>query len=308
MATGAKYLLALSLMSGVASCAGQVGDARQSHILASGGEVAAPAGLMDYCLREAQECSGALTASLRGTLPATGAAGANYVPQAFDSAEPRLASTAVFRALLTARLAPSAATEPVRVEMTPERWRALRRLNRHFNRSIRGGTDRDIYGVEERWARPLGEGADSFSPRGDCEDYALEKRAALIDLGYPAESLAMAIAVVPGVGLHAVLVVQTDEGDLVLDNLHDRVRSVSHRDYGWISRQIGPDIDRWSSARVEGRSALSPAQMLEAMPQAEPTSQFHARLEAARAQARAAAARPAIKSIERTTQDRDAAV
>ena len=53
--------------------------------------------------------------------------------------------------------------------------------------------------------------------QGDCKEFALAKRSRLIDLGWPASALLIAIAHVPSGELHAVLIVVTDDGDLVLD-------------------------------------------------------------------------------------------
>jgi predicted transglutaminase-like cysteine proteinase len=60
---------------------------------------------------------------------------------------------------------------------------------------------------------------------GDCEDYALTKRARLMKMGYPASALRMAVGHVSGV-YHAVLVVKTKKGAFVLDNLTDEVLPV----------------------------------------------------------------------------------
>ena len=111
-------------------------------------------------------------------------------------------------------------------------------------------TDRALYGVDDSWARPVLDG--SRRAYGDCEDYALEKRARLIAQGWPPASLAIAVAVAPHIGLHAVLIVQTDRGDLVLDNLSSEPEPIASLDYVWISRQVGPDLSHWSAAYEAG--------------------------------------------------------
>lgn len=52
---------------------------------------------------------------------------------------------------------------------------------------------------------------------GDCEDFAILKRSILMGLGVPDEKLFFTIVKIPSVGHHAVLVVDTEEGFLVLD-------------------------------------------------------------------------------------------
>lgn len=62
--------------------------------------------------------------------------------------------------------------------------------------------------------------------RGDCDDYAVTKRHRLIGHGLPASALRLAVARTPWGERHLVLVVRTDRGDLVLDNLTDAILPV----------------------------------------------------------------------------------
>jgi hypothetical protein len=59
----------------------------------------------------------------------------------------------------------------------------------------------------------------------------------------------------PGVGLHAVLVVETDHGDFVLDNLQDEPRAATSLGYVWLSRQAGADITHWTAVRPTDANA-----------------------------------------------------
>jgi predicted transglutaminase-like cysteine proteinase len=77
--------------------------------------------------------------------------------------------------------------------------------------------------------RPAGEAGDrdrweADVAAGDCEDYALTKRRKLIALGWSARALRIAVARTASVEGHAVLVVATSQGDLVLDNCTMAVR------------------------------------------------------------------------------------
>jgi predicted transglutaminase-like cysteine proteinase len=83
---------------------------------------------------------------------------------------------------------------------------------------------------------------------GDCEDYALEKRRALIELGWPPRALRFGVATSPETGRHAVLVVRTDKGDLVLDNLNPYIVSWGSTRYEWVSLQSGEDPMVWHAA------------------------------------------------------------
>lgn len=241
-----------------AACAAPAGPVRFNAPaqLAAGAPVAAPDGLADYCLRVPGECSEALRTDLRGRIPATGAASFQTASFRTDRRE-----DTVFHAMMAARLAPlqraSSSPSSSRMVLSDARWQELRQVNRAINRAIRPVTDRAFYGVEEYWQRPLI--AFERGARGDCEDYALEKRARLLALGWAPDMLAMAVAVAPGVGLHATLVVQTDQGDFVLDNLHAEPRTLAELNYLWISRQVGPSLTNWAAADAIASPALRQA-------------------------------------------------
>ncbi len=146
------------------------------------------------------------------------------------------------------------AAERTQVALTHQRWRELSGVNRVVNETVASAEDIDIYGVEEYWTRPA-----DVAARGDCEDYALEKRAQLIALGWPSESLAIAVAVAPRRGAHAALIAQTDEGDYVLDNLLESPTRLDSLNYVWVSRQVGPNLARWALASAtSGPGAAAP--------------------------------------------------
>jgi predicted transglutaminase-like cysteine proteinase len=80
---------------------------------------------------------------------------------------------------------------------------------------------------------------------GDCEDYVLAKRHALIASGLPPSALRIAYVVTERQEGHAILVVKTDDKDLVLDNLSSVVRTVDESGYNIISMS-GADPLVWS--------------------------------------------------------------
>ncbi|MDJ1017477.1 MAG: transglutaminase-like cysteine peptidase [Paracoccaceae bacterium] len=93
----------------------------------------------------------------------------------------------------------------------------LARINAQVNSENALASDWEINGVEDSWDLPE-------NCRADCEDFALEKRERLADLGLPRAALRMAIAFhevefFP----HAVLLVETTAGTWALDNLYDEV-------------------------------------------------------------------------------------
>jgi len=121
--------------------------------------------------------------------------------------------------------------------LTPERWQTILSVNYGVNASIEPVTDMDEYGIEEYWAYPTTE--------GDCEDYVLAKRRALIGEGFPASDLLITVVLQPNGDGHAVLTVHTDRGDFILDNMGNRVTLWSETDYTYVKRQSSLDSGRW---------------------------------------------------------------
>jgi predicted transglutaminase-like cysteine proteinase len=107
-------------------------------------------------------------------------------------------------------------TNPLQIIIDQNSWNQLIAVNNRVN-SITPKTDLEIYGRAEYWNFPQGE--------ADCEDFAIQKRKDLIDLGWPPSSLLIAVVrnhQLNGEG-HAVLLANTDRGTFVLDNLEGRI-------------------------------------------------------------------------------------
>ena len=69
---------------------------------------------------------------------------------------------------------------------------------------------------------------------GDCEDYALAKRQMLLDAGWSVDKQALCICKTGEGVTHAVLMVDTDAGVYILDNLHDAPVKPSALKYEWM--------------------------------------------------------------------------
>ena len=130
------------------------------------------------------------------------------------------------------------------VELTPQTWTQLIRVNGRFNAKIRSVTDWARTGKLDVWS--------VSGNAGDCEDYALQKRKELIHLGWPSHSTLIAIVVDPRFGSHAVLVARTSKGDFVLDNLRKTVMAWHETPYRWVKRQSTADPRKW--VRLSGGS------------------------------------------------------
>jgi len=116
-------------------------------------------------------------------------------------------------------------------------WQQLLVVNAHVNSTVVPVTDQELYRVNEFWTYPNG--------YGDCEDYALAKRRELINAGWPASTLLMAVVKQANGEGHAVLIARTDRGDLVLDNQIGSVDLWNATPYKFIKRQSQANAGQW---------------------------------------------------------------
>lgn len=130
------------------------------------------------------------------------------------------------------------------LHMTPMVWAALNGINQSINGRIRPMTDREAFGVADYWTLPL---SDEQRPVGNCKHYALEKRKSLVEAGFSADALSLAIVKTGWGEVHAVLVVDTDQGDYVLDNLSPWIKGWQEVRYSWIERQAPGEPLRWAA-------------------------------------------------------------
>jgi predicted transglutaminase-like cysteine proteinase len=111
------------------------------------------------------------------------------------------------------------------------------RVNRQVNRSIRPVND-----VDDSWNIATSE--------GDCEDFALTKQLALINEGLPSAAVRIATAITArGVG-HAVLVISTSAGDVVLDNRMDSIKLWYQTDLSFIKIASAENPRIWQSVAM----------------------------------------------------------
>lgn len=123
------------------------------------------------------------------------------------------------------------------IALTDALWQQLLSVNAQVNAAVVPVTDHDLYQTTEFWTYPNG--------YGDCEDYALAKRRDLINAGWPASTLLMAVVKQANGEGHAVLMVRTDRGDLVLDNQIGSVDLWNATPYQFIKRQSQANAGQW---------------------------------------------------------------
>ncbi len=111
-------------------------------------------------------------------------------------------------------------------------------INLLVNAEVKPVSDQVLYGQEEFWTFPK-------DNKGDCEDYALLKRARLHAAGIPLSDLLLTVVnKTDGTG-HAILTLRTASGDFVLDNLDWRVRRWTEVPYRFVKRQSPTDAGEW---------------------------------------------------------------
>lgn len=105
-----------------------------------------------------------------------------------------------------------------------------------INVEINGATayraDVDLYGKPDFW--------DVANGQGDCEDYALAKRARLRDHG----EVRLATCWTEDREYHAVLIATTDEGEFVLDNRYATPMRRDELGYRWDTIERGREMVR----------------------------------------------------------------
>ncbi len=117
------------------------------------------------------------------------------------------------------------------VHLTPDIEDAIGRINRDVNRRIKPSRDVTNWRINPAF--------------GNCNDYVVTKRHELIAWGLPPSALLMATARTPAGEGHLLLIVKTDRGDLVLDNLSSDVIERRETDYAWLKRQSPADPLIW---------------------------------------------------------------
>ena len=217
-----------------------------------GGPVSAPTGYLELCARSPIDCqqtrgdsidriaAGARTALIEKRQSQIRTAKVDSRGATSQTGAPQDAHAAPVVAALADNFHPSAYA---RIVLDMPTMAMVVALNDKVNHGIQPATDQEVYHVPDYWVAPgIGPGV-----RGDCEDYALEKRRLLIASGIPADALSIAIVRTPAGEVHAVLVLSAKQGDYILDNLHGEVKAWQVTGYSWISRQAPGDDLGWVS-------------------------------------------------------------
>lgn len=196
-----------------------------------------PRGVFDFCVAHPEECEADAAFKVE---PST------LIATAGGAGEAKSADTPP---------APARSLGDADEGWTPDLMTLAHLVNAEINARIEYRTDQEVWGVEEAWRLPLSISGVSV---GDCEDYALEKRRALINHGVSADRLSIATVWSAATGDHAVLVVRTDEADYVLDNAVDEILPVGATRYRWNLIQTGPHLLTWRQAARASAGGQTP--------------------------------------------------
>ncbi|WP_027520827.1 transglutaminase-like cysteine peptidase [Bradyrhizobium sp. Ec3.3] len=123
------------------------------------------------------------------------------------------------------------------VHLTEARWEDLKEVNATVNNAIisepnEGGLATEVWLIDPK--------------RGDCNDYAVSKRHRLLSRGWPERALLLSEVETVWGKHHLVLVVRTQSGDLILDNLTAQIRPWPRAPYRWIRIQSPSNPRYWS--------------------------------------------------------------
>ena len=143
-------------------------------------------------------------------------------------------------------------SQPEIIALTPRTWGAILATNIRVNSTITPMTDQEHWGEEDRWDYP-------DHGRGDCEDIQLLKRKQLVEEGLPRRAMRMVVVLDDAGAGHAVLMVRTDRGDLILDNKRDIVLPWKQTGYIFIKRE-GSDGAAWVWLEEQGEPVATAAQ------------------------------------------------
>ena len=118
-------------------------------------------------------------------------------------------------------------------------------VNTKVNRQTRAISDQTQYGREEHWTLPSARG-------GDCEDFVLLKKKTLIEHGVASQNLLIATVLDRRMASHAVLILRTPRGDVVLDNLNKDIRPWKSTGYTFLKLQNPTAQNRWDAVVAGG--------------------------------------------------------
>jgi len=141
------------------------------------------------------------------------------------------------------------APEPKVISLTPRSWGELNQINSIVNRDVEPISDEDHYKIYEQdilnwWTYP-------DDGKGNCNDYVLMKRKLLVEAGWPKAALLMTVVIDHHGDGHLILMVRTDRGDLILDNMRDDIVTWDRTGYRFVKRQSASNPNDWIAVEAQ---------------------------------------------------------
>jgi predicted transglutaminase-like cysteine proteinase len=259
-----KVLRRLAAAAGLWMSASACLAAPSAAMMPLGRAALPPAGYVAFCQRQPEECGEDTAAVIADARRAEADRQALLAPAALGRVAPEgalapapLPLTVLVEAadapVSVAFVDPAARARPRKAaipRLDPALWATLNRVNGRVNEALLRRTDADAWGQDDYWTTPLKNG----QAAGDCEDFVLEKRRALLEAGVPARALNIAVATTGWGETHAVLLVATSKGEFVLDSLTPWILPWKEAPYRWRQRQVGGEAFNWVMAAPPPKS------------------------------------------------------
>jgi predicted transglutaminase-like cysteine proteinase len=130
------------------------------------------------------------------------------------------------------------------VVLNDDKFKMMQRINTEINQKIKPVTDKEKYGVDEKWTYPV-------NMEGDCEDYVLLKRLMLNKkIGIPFNAMSIVSVFDKKGESHAVLAVRTNRGDLIFDNLNNKILQPFETGYTFRKATSFVDFVQWQEVEI----------------------------------------------------------
>lgn len=123
----------------------------------------------------------------------------------------------------------------------------------HLLSDLNAVNDMVNYSIRPKGDDPVNDTWEIYVKAGDCEDYALTKRARLLTMGYKSGQLLITTGYTTGGIYHAVLIVKTTNGDYVLDNRYPGAKLKERTEYKWKLQQTIRNPMLWRKMQTAKR-------------------------------------------------------
>jgi predicted transglutaminase-like cysteine proteinase len=138
-----------------------------------------------------------------------------------------------------------------KIALSDDSWNLMVVTNASVNQTVEASSDMAHWGVNESWDYPT-------DGKGDCEDYALQKRKMLIKAGLPRQALLITVVLDRRGDGHAVLMARTDHGDFILDNQYREIMAWDKTGYTYLRRMSEESPNAWVAMK-EGAADIQVA-------------------------------------------------